>query len=131
MATIPQVLSCALLAAAAVIGEPTAGAKGRSAALIDILKASERPLSTGARDCASLAKYHTTLGALVTSFAKRANGRKNASCTPAERRAGVFSCRAEFANQVPRERSEEEFFLKIDFELESEVVGAFACYLAE
>jgi hypothetical protein len=130
MATIQQVISATLLAAAAMVGEPTASAKGRSAELIEMLKASDRPLSTGAGDCASLAKYHPTLGALVTSFEKQANGRKSALCTQARRRAGVLSCWAEFANKVPSERSEEEFLLKIEFELKSQVVGSFTCYLA-
>jgi hypothetical protein len=107
----------------------TAHARSRSGDLIATLKGSNRPLAEGAGDCQSLSKYHRTLGALVSHFERQANGRRKASCT-SKAGASVLRCSAEFGNKVPRERSEEEFFLRIEFELDHESIGPFQCFLA-
>ena len=113
-----------------VLSTAAANARDRSTDLIASLKHSDRPLTAGAGDCQMLAQHHATLGALVTYFEKQANGRKVASCAPKKGAGDPLSCSAEFANKVPRERSEEEFFLKIEFEIDHQSIGKFACFLA-
>ena len=101
-----------------------------SAELLDLLGKSTRPLSEGAEDCIGLAKYHSTLGALVQYFGQQANGRRTASCARPKETSGALACSAEFVNKVPRERSEDEFSLRIDFELQRGAIGAFKCFMA-
>jgi hypothetical protein len=117
-----------------VVAAPIGRAKDApvaSAELLDLLKNSKRPLSEGDEGCKGFTEWHSTLGALVSDFGRQANGRRKAWCSRPKDNSRPLSCAAEFANKVPSERSEEEFFLRIDFELKRGTIGAFKCFMAE
>lgn len=124
-----------ILLLATVMPWPTAGAARPStdrsvAKIIQVLKRSRLPLAAAAGDCRDLAEHYPTLGKLVAAHDKLATRERLASCKPKATEAGVQSCEAKFSNDVPRERSEEEFTLRLEFEIKGQTVQALRCFLA-
>ena len=101
-----------------------------TAKIIEVLKRSRLPLAEAGGECRDLAGHYSTLGRLVATHNKLATRERLASCKPKVGEAGVQSCEAQFSNDVPRERSEEEFTLRLEFEMKGQTVQALKCFLA-
>jgi hypothetical protein len=117
----------------ALVASPTASAVATAPSSVKILaelKRSPLPLTKGSEDCPALAEHYTTLGALVSAHEKLANREREASCQPARSPAGVLACTAQFSNRVPPSRSEEEFTLRLEFEMKGSKVLALKCFFA-
>jgi hypothetical protein len=117
----------------ALVAPPTASAAATTPSSVKILaklKRSPLPLTKGSEDCPALAEHYPTLGALVTAHEKLANREREASCQPAPSPPGVLTCTAQFSNRVPPSRSEEEFTLRLEFEMKDSKVLGLKCFLA-
>jgi hypothetical protein len=124
-----------ILLLATVMLCPTAGAARPSTdrsggKIIEVLKRSRLPLAEAGGECRDLAEHYPTLGKLVAAHDKLATRERLASCKPKGGEAGVQSCEAQFSNEVPSERSEEEFTLRLEFEMKGQTVQALRCFLA-
>jgi hypothetical protein len=94
------------------------------------MKRSRLPLASGAEDCRTLAAHYTTLGALVRAHEKLATRESSITCKTHPAKSGVLFCSAQFSNRVPPERSEEEFTLRLEFEMTGRTIAALKCFLA-
>lgn len=118
------------IALAALPGCTAASAQRSGAEIISKLKRSRLSLAKGSEECRSFAADFSTLGALVKEYDKLANGERIATCDPKPENPGVLSCRAQFSNDVPPERSVEEFMLLLEFDLKGRRVENLKCFLA-
>jgi hypothetical protein len=124
------VVLAVLGAVAAFHSGAAASSKRSSAEIISALRRSDLPLVNGAGECRDLAAHYATLGALVTAHDKRANRERIATCGPNVERSGTLSCKAQFSNGVPPERSEEEWTLVLEFDMKGRTIGNLKCFLA-
>ena len=106
------------------------GVKPSAARILERLKNSPLPLTKGTEDCSALAEHYPTLGALVSAREKLANRERTASCERSLSTAGVLTCAAQFSNRVPPSRSEEEFTLRLEFEMKDSKILAVKYFLA-
>jgi hypothetical protein len=112
------------------VGAASQHSRSSGRQIIAVLKRSRLPLTTGGEDCRVLAEQYSTLGSLVRAHDKLANRERTATCGTDAENAGVLRCTAQFSNRVPAARSEEEFTLRLEFEMTGQTISALKCFLA-